>query len=347
VILLVCGGTALVALLPAPGAVNTGSEVEDAGSGNADDSNTDAGLSPETAGPAARGVYKYSVIPGGAYDAQELRAAVDRDPVIAAAYQTLADEGMHNDILPADRLAYISYRIDDRIYWTKHRVQLHRGETILTNGTTELRGRCGNQISVDPMLPTRDAEPTAMELEALIVPEPAVLDSRALSFDSIKGGALLGFNPIGGWASMTGGAPLGWIPPSESSGTELDGPLPIAPDSPFDYLPPTFIDELPPTAAVGGPSAPPHGSVGFSLVTDTPSDHQPPTILVNIPGGLNPTTGDDAIGCEQLGAGCGGPTPDNPPAPVPTPEPGTLLLIGSGLAGAAARKLRSRRSHDI
>ena len=37
-----------------------------------------------------RPVYRYSVIPGGAYDAHELAEAIDRDPVVAGAYRTVA-----------------------------------------------------------------------------------------------------------------------------------------------------------------------------------------------------------------------------------------------------------------
>ena len=56
---------------------------------------------------AARPIYRYSVIPGGAYSAAELTAAVERDPVVASVYRSVSDAGVHAEVLPADRMAYM------------------------------------------------------------------------------------------------------------------------------------------------------------------------------------------------------------------------------------------------
>ena len=62
----------------------------------------------------------------------------------------------------------MSYRIGDTIYWTKKPLRLRRGEAILTDGVTEIRARCGNCLSLEPLLPTSDEEPEPYEFEALL-----------------------------------------------------------------------------------------------------------------------------------------------------------------------------------
>ena len=49
--------------------------------------------------------------------------------------------------LTAPRSAYVSYRRGDRTYWTRDRVWLKAGETVLTDGATTIRARCGNCVS--------------------------------------------------------------------------------------------------------------------------------------------------------------------------------------------------------
>ena len=61
----------------------------------------------------------------------------------------------------------MSYRIGDEIFWTKQKVRLQQGETILTDGVHHIRARCGNCIAFAPMEPTADDEPDEMEFDAL------------------------------------------------------------------------------------------------------------------------------------------------------------------------------------
>ena len=119
-----------------------------------------------SAGPR-RPTYGYSVIPGGARDAEELRRAVNRDPVVAGHYRDVDPATMRAETLTSDRLVYVSYRVDDRVYWTKRKLLIRNGETILTNGQVEIRSRCGNCISLAPMLPTSDDEPDESQFDAL------------------------------------------------------------------------------------------------------------------------------------------------------------------------------------
>jgi PEP-CTERM motif len=255
----------------------------------------------------ARPVYRYSVIPGGAYNAHELAEAIERDPVVAAAYRTVSAGGVRAEGVPADRLAYMSYRIGDQIYWTKHPIRLRRGETILTNGSAQLRGRCGNGISLVPMLPTADSEPAPLELEALSAGESPLLPARRLAFDrafalAAPAGTSLSF---GHQDELGTGSPWG-----ESSGAS---DLPFPPGL-FPGTPPVGSTPIPPDTSPSGPPPPDVPGSDTPTGSPIPSDTPPP----------------------------GGPTPETPSAPVPTPEPGTILLVGGGVVAAALRRLRSR-----
>jgi hypothetical protein len=352
--MLACGAAALFLMLAVGRQIGEADrariEAADASAAAVDDSDIDAPVVDDHDLTAGRPVYRYSVIPGGAYTPRELEDAMNRDPVVAEAYRSVAAAGVHAEVVAADTQAYMSYRVGDGIYWTKHPIRLRRGETILTDGATELRGRCGNGISFDPMLPTADSEPTPMELEALVAPTPPVVGSRPLAFDFLaQGGIPWSFSPNGlSAAGSTPGGLVGAIQPAAVGGTPPAGegvsPLDVAPppDASVDVpgapsLPPG-TPSLPPGTPSLTPSVP-----GFELASGPSGGDGTPIVLVTIPGGLDTSTID--------GFGDGGthtgtpssPTPDGPAAPVPTPEPGTMLLIGGGLAGMIARRLRSRR----
>jgi hypothetical protein len=108
------------------------------------------------------------VIPGGVVNQRELRDALTRDSVVAMHYRAVSVADVQVKHLTEDRLAYVSYRIGDKIYWTKKPLRLRRGEAILTDGVTEIRARCGNCLSLEPLLPTSDEEPTPFEFDALL-----------------------------------------------------------------------------------------------------------------------------------------------------------------------------------
>lgn len=275
---------------------------------------------------AARPVYRYSVIPGGAYNADELVDAIERDPVVAAAYRTVSADGVHAEVVPADRLAYMSYRIGDQIYWTKHQIRLQRGETILTNGVAQLRGRCGNGISLDPMLPTADAEPAPLELEALSAGASPLLPSHRLAFElAAPAGMSLGFGDQGELGAGTAlGGPFG-APAS---------PL-VGPGAPSAGSTPGPPDTIP-------PGTPPAGSPVFDTPAGSPGQDAIRQQLVEIAIGVDAPTIGDSLGGIDGPTFPGGPTQESPSDPLPTPEPGTILLVGGGMVAAALRRLRSR-----
>lgn len=105
-------------------------------------------------------VYPYSVIPGGVHSAQQLRNAIAHDPLVAALYANFDLSRAHVIRLKRDRQVYVSYRFGDHIYWTKKRLLLRAGETVISDGKHEARTRCGNRISETPVEPVSQNEPT-------------------------------------------------------------------------------------------------------------------------------------------------------------------------------------------
>ena len=125
--------------------------------------------------------FPYSIIPGGAENEGELRRAIANDPLVAAHYQGFDLAKSRIVHLKHDRAAYVSYRLNGHVYWTKRKMRLARGESVITDGVITARTRCGNQISDVPAAPTSPAEPTTEVLEK---PEdPALLATTGPPFE--------------------------------------------------------------------------------------------------------------------------------------------------------------------
>ena len=90
-----------------------------------------------------RPVFRHSMISGGAYTADEVEAAISRDSIVAAHYSAVDARALRVETLPEDRAVYMSYRSADDVFWTKQKVRLEQGETILTDGVSHIRARCG------------------------------------------------------------------------------------------------------------------------------------------------------------------------------------------------------------
>lgn len=100
------------------------------------------------------------------FDGKEAVQAVKSDPVVARHYQ---EYGIDLKRLRAERAkgseqGYVSYRVGNRIYWTKSKVQIGAGELVLTDGVNKIRGRCGNMISDHPQSPVLNMEPPARRM---------------------------------------------------------------------------------------------------------------------------------------------------------------------------------------
>lgn len=96
---------------------------------------------------ASRQTFPYSVVPGGVYDSKELKDTMRADPVARKHYNGLRVDCMTPVRIQAPLHAYVSYRIGDKIYWTTKKINIPRGELVLTDGTNMIRARCGNRIT--------------------------------------------------------------------------------------------------------------------------------------------------------------------------------------------------------
>ncbi len=114
-------------------------------------------------------VFPFSVIPGGAQNGKELLEAVHRESVVSAHYAEFHTNKVRVIRLDHDRLAYVSYRLGNQIYWTKKKVTLYAGESLLSDGENLARTRCGNRVSQVAKAPTAPSEPTEKVLSTPIV----------------------------------------------------------------------------------------------------------------------------------------------------------------------------------
>ena len=131
---------------------------------------SDADFSPPAALHADRPVYAYSVIPGGIASAKELQTALHQDPVVAEHYSDFQTHSARIVRLARTRHVYVSYRLGNRIYWTRKKVTLHAGESLFTDGKRLARARCGNRISETPAVPTSPSEPGEEVLNHPVAP---------------------------------------------------------------------------------------------------------------------------------------------------------------------------------
>lgn len=115
-------------------------------------------------------VYPYSIIAGGVHSAQELRQATQTDPVAAAQYASFDMAKTKVVTLQHDGYAYVSFRIGDDVYWTRHKIKLCKGETLITDGKHFGRTRCGNRMSKTARLPFFEHDPSAETLNTPVKP---------------------------------------------------------------------------------------------------------------------------------------------------------------------------------
>jgi hypothetical protein len=128
-----------------------------------------------------RPVYPYSVIPRGVETAEELQAAIHRDPVVSRHYSDFRVRAVRAMRLPREHQFFVSYRVGNQVYWTKKKITLPSGETLLTDGEHLARTRCGNRLSEIPLAPTAPSEPSDHSFNTPVVPLRPELTSQPLS----------------------------------------------------------------------------------------------------------------------------------------------------------------------
>jgi hypothetical protein len=90
------------------------------------------------------------------------------DPVVSRHFQGFDYPRAHLVKLSAEQAMYVSYRIGDRVYWTRRKISLHTGETLITDGTIVARTRCGNRVAAVPLDKGSPLEPSPEDLEGAI-----------------------------------------------------------------------------------------------------------------------------------------------------------------------------------
>jgi len=191
-------------------------------------------------------LYPYSVIPGGVSNSAELRNAVARDEVVARHYSDFDLRKVRVARLQEARAVFVSYRVASQIFWTKNRLTLRAGETVLTDGEHMARTRCGNRISQVPVGPVLNSGPSpeAMEIPAegglLAAPESSLELPLALppattimvpppqAPPSIFIPIIPPLFPSGGTPSSPG-IPVGPLPPPNGPPTPSGPPTPPPP----------------------------------------------------------------------------------------------------------------------
>ena len=220
-------------------------------------------------------VYPYSVVPGGVRSPEDLHQASLHDRVVGRHFSGFDFRRAKVVELEQAKLAYLSYRMGNKVFWTKKQVHLRKGEKLITDGIISARTRCANQVSATPQKAISAEEPPA---EAFEDPYAAGGTARQIPFPGNFESAL--FN-------------------RELAAFDPQGPA-------------------------GSPLFAPGSGAGL------PGIFPPP-----LPSGG---------GCDATKQQCspGPPPPPPPPPPTPVPEPGSILLISSGLAGIYFRYRKMR-----
>jgi hypothetical protein len=276
-----------------------------------------------------RPVYPYSIVPGGVFGAEELKRIVADDPIVAAHYAHMSVADARLGRTGAPRQVYMSYRVGDQVYWTRQKVTLPQGEAVLTDGRSLIRARCGNCISDTPQGPTSDAEPDAAEFDRALAPASARLpDVTGTPEPALAAGASL--PPVSPLAqsSTSGLAPPG--APFASLGPDGFGPSSGVP-APGLTIPRGFA----PGGDPGGENSPPVTALTpAGALTPENGGLVPPLGPVVPPGWTSapPQAGQTLV--EPPGG-----NPESPREPA-IPEPGLLLLVGTGLGIYSLRRLR-------
>ncbi|MGH9553880.1 MAG: hypothetical protein ACRD3W_31170, partial [Terriglobales bacterium] len=111
------------------------------------------------AGRPGRPAYLYSVIAGGVASVEELRQAMEQDPVVAREFQGFDFQRAHLVQVSEKQAMHVAYRMGDKVYWTRKKVMLHPGETLISDGKIVARTRCGNRIAMAALGPPAIVEP--------------------------------------------------------------------------------------------------------------------------------------------------------------------------------------------
>ncbi|TXF98094.1 PEP-CTERM sorting domain-containing protein [Massilia arenae] len=267
---------------------------------------------PATEQGAARRIYPFSIIPGGVADKDELARVIRTDAVVAAHYAGFDVANARAVTVTAPRAVYVSYRKGDQVYWTKKKLMLAPGETLLTDGKNEMRARCANRISDVPMYPVEAHGPTESELDSFVTEDGGGMMAVAAGLEGLDDVPSTGQRYPTEVFPNGAGLLAGAAPAAQSRLADLMGGPPAR-----------YGSAISNGGTLGGGS----GDGATTPSTGTPVGSTPtPGVDGNgsagsgdNPGGGNTPGGNDAPGGGQPGT----PTPSTPTPSTPTPDPGT------------------------
>jgi hypothetical protein len=113
-----------------------------------------------------RPVYPHSLVPGGVESLEELRQAMARDPVVAQHFQGFDFKTAHLAQVSENQSVHVAYRLGDQVYWTRKKISLHPGETLISDGKITARTRCGNRVALTPLGPSAMVDPYQSDLDS-------------------------------------------------------------------------------------------------------------------------------------------------------------------------------------
>lgn len=134
-----------------------------------------ASMKPRVSHP----VYPFSLVSGGVYSASDLAKALATSNSLRAHYANFDFKHLRLIRIQNNTPAFVSYRKDGRIFWTKHKLTLHAGELVLADGHYLVRARCANQISFAPQEPV-DPIPSDVEQRIDVPTVPTPMDYTRL-----------------------------------------------------------------------------------------------------------------------------------------------------------------------
>jgi len=132
---------------------------------------------------------------------------------------------------------YVSYRRNNNVYWTKNRMMIPAGETLISDGENLMRVRCGNRLSPVAVKPVAISEPDKETLET-----PEFVPPLMAELLPGEGNEL--FPGVPGAAAP--------VPPSVGPTPGSSGGTPSTP-----LLPPFLGPGVPPTGGIIPPPPPP------------------------------------------------------------------------------------------
>jgi hypothetical protein len=288
---------------------------------------------------APRPAYSYSVVKGGAPTPEALKQAIEGDPVVRAHYANFDLAKVKVVRLTKPRTAHVSYRMGNAVYWTRRPVLLNAGELLLTDGAHYARTRCGNQIA-DVAGVTTDAEPSPALLDEPLPPiRPFGLTSFFAPFPLVPGGppqlAFATSSPTALQLLMADTASLELVPGATSSSARSSAPTPedARTDARAGIAAESFVAD--PSGA--DPFLADPGVIdvarGFAAAE---KDSELETGISGTIGVAGLAGHDRVIVRRSLESDPGLAVA----VPLPVPEPAGMLLLATGLAAAAFRRLR-------